>query len=171
VSQNKRSFWSSIPGLITGIAGLLTAVAGIGTLAVQQGIIGGNGSNSPATTAAPGGAGATATTTTTEEGAFTVSPTLLTFKTGEREKTLTVKNPTRTARITVTRPQFTGADASVFEADAGCTNVRLEPGRSCTVKVLFAPSGLLKSYKANLVLEANGGSGATEVPIEASTLL
>lgn len=170
MSENKRSFWSSIPGLITGIAGLLTGIVGLGTLAVQQGVVGGNGSTRPATTAAPGGAGAIPTTST-EEGAFSVSPTLLRFQTGEREKDVTVRNSTRTARITVTAPQFSGPDASVFAADAGCTNVRLEPGRSCTVKVLFDPKGLLKSYKANVVLKADGGSGATEVPIEASTLL
>lgn len=165
--DGSRSFWSSIPGLITGIAGLLTGVVGLGTLAVQQGIIGKDSASTTATTVSGAVGGAPSTT---EAGAFTVNPTALKLLPTEREKEVTVQNSTRTATITVLAPQFSGGDASVFRAETDCSNRRLEAGRSCKVKVLFAPGGLLKSYKTTLVIRADGVA-ATEIPIEASTIL
>ena len=35
MSENKKSFWSSIPGLVTGLAGLLTGVVGLVTVLIQ----------------------------------------------------------------------------------------------------------------------------------------
>ena len=90
--------------------------------------------------------------------------------TTEREKTLTVRNLTNTS-LTVLKPEYTGTDRSAFSTDAGCTNVVLAAGRSCTLKVTLSPTGPLKTYKANLVLEAKELPQATEVPVEASTLL
>ena len=170
-NENKRSFWASIPGLLTGIAGLLTGVVGLVTLGVQQGVIG-KDSDSPTTTvtAVPGAPGAGGTQTA-EAATFRVEPTLVKLTQTEREKTVTVRNPTRTAAITVRAPEFGGPDRAAFRSDAGCTNVRLEPGASCTLKVLFAPSGLLKSYAAFLVVKAEGVTAVTEVPIEASALV
>jgi len=169
MSENKRSFWGSVPGLITGIAGLLTGVVGLVTLGVQQGIIG-EDADSPATTV-PGPAGGAGATPTTEAGAFTVSPTRLKLQPTERETEVTVRNSTRTAAITVRAPEFGGTDRSMFRADAGCTNVRLDPGRSCTLKVLFTPGGPLRTYSANLVVKADGVTASTEVPIEARAII
>ena len=73
--------------------------------------------------------------------------------------------------MTVLKPEYTGTDRSAFSTDAGCTNVVLQAGRSCTLKVTLSPSGPLKTYRANLVLEAREISQATEVPVEATTLL
>jgi len=171
VTDGHRSFWSSIPGLITGLAGLLTAVVGLGTLAVQQGIIGKGSSSGPTTTVA--GAGAVTGAggpTTTEAPAFTVSPTLLKLQATQRDTSLTVTSSTRTATVTMLTPQFSGTDAASFKVDAGCTNVRLDPERSCTLKVLFSPSGLPRTYSATLVLRADGAP-PTEVPIQATGLL
>ena len=171
MSQDKRSFFSTIPGLVTGLAGLLTGIVGLVTVLIQLGVLGDDDSSQKVgTTATTTGAGAGGTPTT-EAGRFTVSPTLLKLQAAERDKTLTIRNPTATATITVLAPQFSGTDASVFKSDAGCTNVRLEPGRSCTLKVLFSPSGPLKTYKANVVLKADGVNAATEVPVEATTIL
>lgn len=170
MTDGHRSFWSSVPGLITGLAGLLTGVVGLGTLAVQQGIIGKGSSTSPTTTVAGGPVAGAGGATTTEAAAFTVTPTLLKLQATQRDASVTLMNATRTATVTVLAPQFSGPDAASFKADAGCTNVRLDVGRSCTLKVLFSPSGLLKTYNATLVLKAEGAL-ATEVPVQATGLL
>ena len=176
MSENKKSFWSSIPGLVTGLAGLLTGIVGLVTVLIQLDVIGGDDSGTPnaavTTTIAPGG---TAGTTggggaTTISGRLAAEPTSLKLGTTEREKTLTVRNLTNTS-LTVLKPEYTGTDRSAFSTDAGCTNVVLPAGRSCTLKVTLSPTGPLKTYKANLVLEAKEIPQATEVPVEASTLL
>ena len=46
-SENKKSFWSSIPGLVTGLAGLLTGVVGLVTVLIQLDVIGGDDGGTP----------------------------------------------------------------------------------------------------------------------------
>ena len=169
MSESKRSFWASIPGLITGLAGLLTGVVGLGTLAVQQGVIG-DSKDSPATTVPAPATGGGPTATTAEPASFRVDPTLVKLAPAEREKAVKVQNTSTTTAITLRMPTFSGADPAPFKTDAGCTNVRLEPGRSCTLKILYTPSGPLKASKADLVLQADGVARSTEVPIETSLL-
>jgi hypothetical protein len=180
MSENRKSFWSSIPGLVTGLAGLLTGVVGLVTVLIQLDVIGGKDDATPSavvtTTVAPGGtAGTTGGTAgagapTTISGRLAAEPTSLKLATGEREKTVTVRNLTN-ASLTVLKPEYTGADKSAFSTDSGCTNIVLPAGRSCTLKVTLSPTGPLKTYKANLVLEAKELPQVTEVPVEASTLL
>jgi hypothetical protein len=182
VSENKKSFWSGIPGLVTGLAGLLTGIVGLVTVLIQLDVIGGKDDATPnavvTTTVAPGGTagttggttGGAAGATTTISGRLTAEPTSLKLATGEREKTITVRNLTN-ASLTVLKPEYTGADSSAFSTDSGCTNVVLPAGRSCTLKVTLSSTGPLKTYKAELVLEAKELPQATKVPVEASTLL
>lgn len=165
MSDGRRSFWSSIPGLITGLAGLLTGVVGLGTLAVQQGIVGGTGSATTTTAVAPG----SPTTTTVESGVFTVTPSPVKFQAGQREATVTVANAGKTG-ITVKPPEFSPVGVSVFRTDTGCSNVTVRRGRSCELKIFYTPSGLLKAATAKLVITADGVPGATEVLIETSAL-
>ncbi len=177
MSENKRSFFSTIPGLVTGLAGLLTGIVGLVTVLIQLNIIGGDDANgSTAVNAGPtpnaqANAGADGKKLTTEDGRIAVDPKNLRLGPTEREKSLKVTNEASTATVTVLTPQFDGPDKAVFRTDAGCANARLEPGRSCTMKVLFTPSGPLKSYTATLVLKADGSARVTEVPVDASTLL
>ena len=181
MSENKKSFWSTIPGLVTGLAGLLTGIVGLVTVLMQLNVIGGNGGDSPSggtTTTVPGGTAGNpgggntggGSANTSISGRLTADPATLKFGTGEREKTLTVRNSTN-AQVTVLKPEYTGTDRSAFSTDSGCTNVVLQTGRSCTLKVTLSPSGTLKTYKANLVLEAKELQQVTEVPVEATTLL
>jgi len=170
VSDGRRSFWSSIPGLITGLAGLLTGVVGVGTLAVQQGIIGGRDSATTTTTvvgAAPAGG---PTTTATEEASFTVDATSLRFQATERSKRITVTNSSRTATITMLAPRFNGPDQTVFSVGPECSNTVLRPNATCTVTVQFAPSGLLKQYNAKLQFEAKSVPTVAEVAIQTAVL-
>ncbi len=175
MSENKRSFWSSIPGLVTGLAGLLTGIVGLVTVLIQLDVIGGDdpGDTGVATTVpqvgAPAGGGG-GTTPTTEAGRITVNPMSLKLAGSEREKELTVRNDSVTTAVTVLTPQIEG-DRTVIRTDAGCTNIRLEPGRTCRLKVLFAPTDLLKSYAATVVLRADGAPRAVDVPVDASALL
>ena len=171
--SEKKSFWSSVPGLVTGMAGLLTAVVGLVTVLIQLDVIGGdNDSPTPAAgvTTTVAGAAPAAGVTTTIGRKLTPDPAALKLATTEREKSLTVRNDA-TGPLTILKPEYTGADRTAFSTDSGCTNVALQPGRSCTVKVQLSSGGALKVYKATLVLEAKELPRATEVPVEASTLL
>ena len=174
MSENKKSFWASIPGVVTGLAGLLTGIVGLVTVLIQLDVIGGDDSSSttaaggPTTVAPAPGAGASSTTAVS--GRLTTEPATLKLQPNEREKALTVRNSS-SAAVTVLKPEYTGADSRAFSTDAGCTNVSLRPGSSCTVKVILAPSGPLRTYKANLVIEARELSQVTEVPVEATTIL
>ena len=174
MSESKRSFFSTIPGLVTGLAGLLTGIVGLVTVLIQLGVVGDD--DEPATgtgtTVVPGApAGGAGVATTTEVGRLTVSQTLVKLQGTQREAEVKVTNQASTAKVTVLTPEFEGPDQSVFRADAGCSNVPLGPGRSCTLKVLLSPSGPLKSYRATLVVEGDGGTPATKVPVEASSIL
>ena len=177
MSENKKSFWSSIPGLVTGLAGLLTGIVGLVTVLIQLDVIGGDDSSSTtaaggSTTVAPGSGAPVpgGATTTTISGRLVAEPSSIRFQATEREKTVTVRNAT-TAAVTLQKPEYTGPDRAAFGTDAGCTNVSLAPGRSCTLKVTLAPTGPLRAYKANLVIEAKELTQATEVPVEATTIL
>jgi hypothetical protein len=179
MSENKRSFWASVPGLVTGIAGLLTGVVGLVTVLIQLNVIGGDkvggnkASDTPAvsaTTVAPSGT----TPKAAEVGSFTVSPKPLTFgPTDPKVKTVTVKNTSDTAWLTLQSPRITGDNAAQFSAAFDtCSGAPLQPGLSCTLKVTFTPAGPLGNYKATLQIPAPAGAvRADEVPLTASTLL
>jgi hypothetical protein len=175
--SEKKSFWSSVPGLVTGLAGLLTGVVGLVTVLIQLDVIGGSdNASTPAagvsTTVAGQApvAGGGSAVTTTISGRLTTDPATLKLQPTEREKNLTVRN-SASATVTVLKPETSGPDQSAFKVDEGCTNVSLRPGSSCTVKVQLTPSGVLKTYQAKLMLEAREITTVTEVPIEASTVL
>ena len=178
MSENKKSFWSSVPGLVTGLAGLLTGIVGLVTVLIQLNVIGADDDGAPkaavTTTVAPGvtaaTSGAAGGATTTISGRLGAEPTSLKLATGERAKTLTVRN-NATAPVTVLKPEYKGPDSTAFSVDSGCTNVSLRVGASCTVTVQLAHSEPLKTYEASLVLEAKETSQVTEVPVTASTIL
>ena len=184
MSDGSRSFWSSIPGLVTGLAGLLTAIVGLFGLGVQQGWIGGSkgsGHSTETTTTfpgqvtttlfgSPGGAGGSATTTGT--GAFAVEPSTVEFKSvGAREMTVTVRN-TGSVPLRVSVPTVTGTDSAQFRVtDVSCTKGSLDTGRSCDLTVSFSPSGPLRAYAATMVVMASGAPRSVEVKLTGSTLL
>jgi len=181
MSENKRSFWSSIPGLVTGLAGLLTGIVGLVTVLIQLNVLGGGSSNKTAATATTSpaagvtttlGAGA-GTTAVTELGSFTLSPKPLTFGPTEKVKTVTVKNTSDRTAITLKPPTVTGDNAAQFTPTFDtCTSGALLPGLSCTLKVTFTPAGPLGSYKATLQVQPQSGAvKGDEVALTASTLL
>lgn len=185
MSDNKRSFWSSIPGLITGLAGLLTGIVGLITLLVQQGIIGhDSGSKSPpansSTTVAAGTAattsssvsGTTGTTPTSEVATFSVTPQAVDFPaTDQSPKTVTVRNTSTSAKLNV-QPQIQNGDSDRFSVvPSGCSS--LPANGTCTLKVTFTPQSgaALKKYSATLRVGTAETARVTEVTLTASTLL
>jgi hypothetical protein len=59
--ETSRTWWQTVPGMITAFAGLLTAIGGLLTILLQAGIIGPDGrSRAEATRAAPASPGPTA---------------------------------------------------------------------------------------------------------------
>lgn len=171
MSEGRRSFWSSIPGLITGLAGLLTGIVGLGTLAVQQGILG-NDSTATTTTVAPGSAAAGGAPSTTEVATFSVSTRTLDFQPADaREKPVTVTNTSNTALLMLSPPRISGDDADRFTPSFGTCTAPLAPNLSCTMKVTFAASGALRRYSAVLQLQAAGVPRGAEVRLSATTIL
>lgn len=157
-TKTKRSFWSTIPGFLTGLAGVLTAVVTLLGLAVNQGWIGDGGG-------ADGGAGSAGVPR------ITVEPERLTFRKVSLQavvETVTVLND-GTEPVSL-ESEITGDDAGTFSAeDAECAKAPLPPGRSCPVEVTFdAGTG---QYSATLVITADGGDGAEEVPLEATAVV
>jgi len=173
MSENKRSFFATIPGLVTGLAGLLTGIVGLVTVLIQLDVIGSDkdtlSTGSTADAPASGGAGATPTT---EAGTFALSPSALNFGPADvKEKVVKVTNTSDSAKLTVLAPQVTGTDADRFTASRGDCSAPLAPNLSCNVRVTFAPSGPLRSYEATVQIEATGAPRAAEVKVTANTIL
>ena len=178
MSESKRSFFSTIPGLITGLAGLLTGIVGLVTVLIQLGVLGDdNGTSSTSATSTTvaggtsgGGAGGGGAPTT-EVPRFTVSPTTLDFPAGgAREKTVKVTNESDSATLTVQAPQVAGTDRAQFSASSGDCNRPVRAGESCELRVTFSPSGPLRQYEAVLRVAAQGAR-SEEIPIKGTTIL
>jgi hypothetical protein len=187
MTVKERSFWSTIPGLVTGLAGLLTGIVGLLTVAVQLGWIGSDDDDSskqtdttaPATAGNDGGPGTTVSallgggarsaTTAPSAGGLTVEPASVTFPAvGSREEVVTVRNATNAA-IALRAPTISGVNANQFTATNVDCGTSLAAGRSCSVKVTFAASRGGEST-ANLVIQPANGP-AREVPLVGRTLL
>lgn len=147
----ERSFWSSIPGVFTGLAGLLTAVAALLGLAVSQGWIG----DGPTEEAPGGGEG--------EVVRISVEPEELSLaEPGRTAGTVTVTNEGN--QPVSVNTELTGDDAAAFSVAAGdCTRSEIAEGRTCTLEVtLDATTG---RHQARLVVAAGGGEDNGEVAL------
>ncbi len=163
------SFWSSIPGVLTGLAGVLTAAVTLFTLALSQGWIG-DGSPDGATTSAgarggsTAGAGAAASSPELSVDPMTLRfrPTLLTAAT----ETVTVRNE-GDVPFTLDAPELSGDDPEAFKVDDGsCAGRSLASGRSCELSVTFDPSGVGRA-NAILVVSVKEDGQAKEVSLDA----
>jgi len=175
VSTPHKSFWSSIPGLVTAVAGILTGVVGLGTLLVQLGVVGDKDTSSNPTTestSVAGGSGSSGATpgsgATAGTVSFTVEPSDVTLK-GLGSKTEDVKVTNRgTAALTVKPPQLTGADRAKFSVDAtDCSNAKVAIGGSCQITVTFDGSG---EAGATLTISADGASAPERVTLKGTLL-
>lgn len=154
MAKGERAFWSSLPGILTGLAGILTAAVALLGLALSQGWIGNGGGDDSSVDA--GG----------EVVRISVEPEKLEFGglglPGADEKAVEVLND-GTAPVTL-ETEITGEDEGKFSSDGtDCTTSPLPPGRTCEVTVSLDGSG---AASATLVISANGGELAREVELE-----
>ncbi|MBW3573967.1 MAG: choice-of-anchor D domain-containing protein [Actinobacteria bacterium] len=160
------SFWSSIPGVLTGLAGVLTAVVTLVTLAFSQGWIG----EGPADDAASGQAGGDGGSASVPD--LGVDPESLRFRPtvlGAVSEEVAVSNE-GDQPFTVDPVAVTGEDAERFDVDDGeCAGESLRSGRSCTLRITFDPSGIGEA-RATLVVSVNGGQRSAEVALDATGL-
>jgi hypothetical protein len=153
MAKGERAFWSSLPGVLTGLAGILTAGFGLAGLSVSQGWIGDGG-------------------TGTEVVRISVEPASLELRKlplqGADEATVEILNDG--AEPVALAAEVAGDDANEFRVDdADCVSSPLPAGRSCEVIVSFdAGSG---DYEAILVISANGGDQVQEVDLEGTSIL
>lgn len=182
--QEKRSFFSTIPGLVTGAAGLLTGVVGLLTVSTQMGWIGddgdGGGNDKPAaestaTTARAGTGSVTgsggATATTAASLSFEATPRQITFGglTGD-EQVVTVSNkgngPIRFEPFTVT-----GANRDQFRVGQNDCGAALNAGRTCTVTVTYLKTRAGESTATLVVQPVGSTPPAQEIPLKGTRLL
>ena len=179
-STKSTSFWSSIPGFITGLAGVVTGIVGLITVLIQLDVIGGGSDdNASPTSTQPGGA---ATQSTSRSGAsggsggagqsgaaasFSVEPQALTFDLLNKERSVTVRN-TGSAALTLESPDLDGAGAGEFTVNAeNCTGESVDPGTDCAIKVSYSPE-TRGNHQATLRITAAEGSTARQVSLTGS---
>ncbi len=141
VAAKERSFWSSLPGLLTGLAGVLTGVVALLGLALNQGWIGDGPEED-----SDGGGQAEVVNISVEPESLELSevPT-------QSAKSVTVTNE-GTGPVTLST-EIDGRDRGAFSDDDDCGG-ELPPEQSCKVTVrLSAGTG---RYSATLVVSADG---------------
>lgn len=175
MSDGKKPFWSSVPGVVTGAAGVISAIVGLLGVSTQLGWIGGddgNGaassSNGVATTTVSSVFGATtvATVAGARAGEFEVEPESVAFEPLKtREAVVKVEN-TGDVPLTMRAPTVSGSGADSFDAtDVTCLKSTLERGRSCEIKVTFTATQPGK-FTAALVITAPNVPRAVEVELK-----
>jgi hypothetical protein len=172
-----KSFWSSIPGFVTGIAGLLTGVVGLVTVLIQLDVIGGSDDgDKPADSDQPA---ATATQTTRRSAGsggaqlgqvpqFTVTPAAVKLDTLLTKQADVIVRNTGATALTVDDITLSGPAASEFTVDkAECTADDLDPNTSCSIEVKYEPSAR-GEHAATLRIEVAGAASPQQVSVTGS---
>ncbi len=154
----ERSFWSSIPGVLTGLAGILTAVVGLLGLALNQGWLGDGAAQEQ-----DGGDGGT------EVVRIEVDPERLEFDNpvGGATKSVAVSNEGTEPVTVATSRDGDGADAFTVD-DGDCTRSQIPSGASCEVEVRFSAD--VGRFQAKLVVSANDGEQVQEVALSGTSV-
>jgi len=170
-----KPFWSSVPGVVVGVAGVVSAIVGLFGVSTQLGWIGGDGNGSASssadgvTTTAPAtvpGSPATSSQAGTRSGEFTVEPDSLTFEQLEAKEAVVSVENTGDVPLTMLAPALSGTNAASFDAaDETCAGSRLEPGASCEITVAFTATQP-GQYSAKLRVAASNANRVVEVVIK-----
>jgi hypothetical protein len=170
-AENKRNFWTTVPGIISGVAAIVT---GLGVLiplllgaaakhpnknsasqSPPPGVTSTAGSESPTSTA--GGTGSplpsdsSPSPATTSSGSgqsssaavgLTANPATLNFK-GTSDQTVTISNPGSTS-VTIDKVVITGSNTAAFTiTSTTCGDgSTVDPSQSCQVTLHFTTPGL-----------------------------
>lgn len=188
--KERSSFWTTVPGLITGLAGILTAIVGLITVSMQAGwlrsssktktttaatapsttIAGSPGTTSQSSATLPllGGGSATSSPVTTSPSHLSVTPAQLTFQAiGNAPQTVTVQNGGSTTVTFTAPPSVAGIDASQFTISKTTCTTSLAAGRSCDVQVTYLATKAAQS--ARLVISP-ASAPSIEVPLSGTIL-
>jgi hypothetical protein len=176
MAENKKSFWTTLPGIISGIAAIVTALGVLIPLALGVGRHSPSsssqqpspGASSSAGTTSTAGNGGTASPLPSGDSAFpgqsqgsasgiTADPPSVGFGSIQQgkstpDKMVTITNPGGVA-VTIDKVEVTGANASAF----GITSTTcgegaiVAPQGSCTISLHFTPNQI-GSGSASLVV-------------------
>jgi len=162
MADKKRSFWTTVPGIISGIAAIVT---GLGVLIPVLLGVGGKHTNkntgsqsSPGVTSTSTAGGSTSDTTSPTDGStgtdntsgpgssplgITADPSSVNLSGKAADATVTISNPGATD-VTIDKVEITGANASAFSiSSTTCGNgSTVSPRQSCQVIVHYTPSAL-----------------------------
>lgn len=191
----EKSFFQTTAGVVTGVAGILTAVVGLLTLSAQEGWLSSKNGSTPAATTGttvnpnlpstsvgslgtPTTSGGATTGGSSNSGAgsgagtaaqFTVDPPAITFENlGPRDQQVTITN-TGTSSISFLLPTITGTNSSAFTvSDQTCAS-GIDAGRTCQLKVSFAPPGV-GTFTATMLIKPTIGPNR-EVPLKGTSIL
>jgi hypothetical protein len=174
-----KSFWSSIPGFITGLAGVVTGVVGLITVLIQLDVIGGDSNGSPTGTTQPGattettrrsarsGAGA-GQSASVQDAQFSVTPTAVRLDTVLNKQADVLVRNTGAAPLTVDDVTVSGAGASEFAvSEQDCTAEDLAVNNTCSIEVKYEPSAR-GEHTATLTVEVAGASSPQQVSLSGS---
>lgn len=176
----KKSFWTTLPGFLTGLATVITA--GLSLLAVF-GLAGdGNTKSSPT----PGGESPSPSETGSqdrdsgggassgEETRVRLAPETLDFGrqtvgSASPDQTVTLTN-IGTGEVAITDVQITGADMELFQVESNNCGDTIQPDYDCKVDVTFTPRSA-GEFRAALVINHNADEGPTDVSLEGTGAL
>jgi len=164
---DRRSFWSSVPGVITGVASILTVTVALIGAGVTLGWFGSGVKDEPPASAVTTTTGATAATTSSTP--LQASPASLRFEgLGARDQRVTVRNASA-GSLTLRRPTVAGVDAGEFEATDLTCGARLDANRTCEVTVVYLATKA-GTATATLVIQPEGAP-ALEVALRGSRVI
>ena len=172
MAEGKKNFWTTVPGIISGIAATITGLAvliplllGVGGKHTNKNAASQNSSPGVTSTSTAGGStggtsgpGSTPPPTDSASGStssplgVTADPSSVNVTGKAADATVTISNPGSTD-VTIDKVEITGANASAFSiTSTNCGNgSAVSPNQSCQVVVHYTPPAL-GSASASLVV-------------------
>ena len=175
--SEKKSFWATLPGILTGTATVITAALGLWATLSS----GGPTSNAPQPTQ-------TASPSSSATPSSSLSPEVLTDELPEADvvpqsvdfgdlglgrsgsKSITVVNSGE-ADLEIYQVSLTGEGADRFKVGSDtCASESIAPGSRCEITLEFSPP-TVASFLATLQLEHNAQDTPTKVPLSGEGIL
>lgn len=188
MADGRKSFWTTVPGIISGIAAIVTGLGvliplllGVGGKhahnSASQGPSPSVTSSTSTTPTAGGGTGDTANPQTTDSSSgsnasplgITADPSSVNVSGKASDATVTITNPGATD-VTIDKVEINGSNASAFSVSSTtCGNgSTLSPKQSCQVVVHYTPPALGSATAALVVHYEPPQSSFTTIPLKGS---
>ena len=177
--SEKKSFWATLPGIITGTATVISAALGLWAALSNGGAT--SNTPQPIQTASPSPSSAATSSSS-------LSPEVLTDELPEADvvpqsvdfgdlglgrsgsKSITVVNSGE-ADLEIYEVSLTGEGADRFKVGSDtCASESIAPGSRCEITLEFSPS-TVASFLATLQLEHNAQDTPTKVPLSGKGIL